>query len=394
MRRSRVNRIGMAVLSPVLVGCLLLGAYSMPAGAAAPQPYKIGVVLAATGVGSFLGAPEKKTVEMITEDVNKAGGIDGHPLEVILLDDESDATKSNLAFKKLIKTDEVPLIIGPSRTGESMADVGVAEQFQVPNLSLGAAVTIIQPPDKRRWVFKLGNSDSDVVAKMFDYMKSKGITKIGIMTDNTGFGGSGRNELMKLAPQAGITIVADERFGPQDTDLSAQLTKIRSAGPQAIVNWSIGPTQVISVKNWRELGMDAIPLYQSHGFANLKNVQLAGKAAEGVILPVGRSILGPLLPDNDPQKAVVMGYTQEYEAKFKEPVSTFGGHAWDAMHLAMDALKAVGPDRAKIRDYLESKQGFVGCTGIFNFSAADHNGLNKKDLLMVVVKNGNWALAP
>ncbi len=155
MRRSQVNRIGMAVLSPVLVGCLLLGAYSMPAGAAAPQPYKIGVVLAATGVGSFLGAPEKKTVEMITEDVNKAGGIDGHPLEVILLDDESDATKSNLAFKKLIKTDEVPLIIGPSRTGESMADVGVAEQFQVPNLSLGAAVTIIQPPDKRRWVFKL-----------------------------------------------------------------------------------------------------------------------------------------------------------------------------------------------------------------------------------------------
>jgi branched-chain amino acid transport system substrate-binding protein len=392
MRRSKLSRIGMAW--SLLLACgLLLGGFKAPA-AAAPEPYKIGVVLAVTGVGSFLGAPAKKTVEMVAADVNKAGGINGHPLELILIDDESDATKSNLAFKKLIKTDDVPVIIGPSRTGESLADVGVAEQFQVPMLSLGAAITIITPPDKRKWVFKLGNSDSHVVGRMYEYMQAKGIKKIGIMADSTAFGASGRDELLKLAPQYGITVAADERFGPQDTDLTPQLTKIRATGPQAVVSWSIGPTQVVSVKNWRDLGMEAIPLYQSHGFANLKNVQLAGKAAEGVLLPVARTIISSLLPDSDPQKAVVAAYAKEYEAQFKEPVSTFGGHAWDGMQLAMAALKAVGPDRAKIRDFIEKTKGFVGCTGIFNFTPEDHCGMSKDALVMVVVKNGTWALAP
>jgi branched-chain amino acid transport system substrate-binding protein len=239
----------------------------------------------------------------------------------------------------------------------------------------------------------VAGSDSHVAGKMYDYMKAKGIQKVAIMSDSTGFGASGREELVALAPQYGITIVADERFGPQDTDLSAQLTKIRSTQPQAIVNWSIGPTQVLAVKNWRDLGMDSIPLFQSHGFGNRKNLELAGKAAEGVLLPLARVNVGPLLPDDQPQKKIIMEYTKAYEERFKEPISSFGGHAWDSMHLSMAALKAVGPDRAKIRDFIENTKQFVGMHGVFNFSPQDHNGLTKDDLEMVVVKDGNWALA-
>jgi branched-chain amino acid transport system substrate-binding protein len=242
-------------------------------------------------------------------------------------------------------------------------------------------------------VFKVAGSDAHVVAKMFEYMKAKGIQKIGVMSDSTGFGASGREELLRIAPEFGITIAADERYGPQDTDLSAQMTKIRSTQPQAIVNWSIGPTQILAVKTWRDLGMDSIPLFQSHGFGSLKNLELAGKAAEGVLLPLARVNVGALLPDSQPQKKGIMAYTKAYEERYKEPVSSFGGHAWDSMQLAIAALKAVGPDRAKIRDYIESTKGFVGMHGVFNFSATDHNGLSKDDLEMIVVKDGKWALA-
>jgi len=381
-----------------LAGVLFLGALFhltfVPSSVAGEEPYKIGAVFSITGVGSFLGEPEKKTAEMIADEVNKQGGINGHPIELIIYDDESDATKSNLAVKKLIKKDKVPVIIGPTRSGESLAVVSVAEEAQVPMISCAASYKIVTPIESRKWVFKVAGSDSHVAGKLFEYMKAKGIQKVGIMSDSTGFGASGREELLRLAPEYGMTIVADERFGPKDTDLTAQLTKIRTAEPQAIVNWSIGPTQVLAVKNWRDLGMDSIPLYQSHGFGSKKNLELAGKAAEGVLLALARVNVGPLLPDDQPQKRVIMEYTTAYEDRYHEPISSFGGHASDSMRLAIAALKAVGPDPVKIRDFLENTQGFVGQHGIFNFSAEDHCGLSKDDLEMVVVKDGDWALAP
>jgi branched-chain amino acid transport system substrate-binding protein len=383
---------GTMALVLALVG-LIVGAVQLGSVQAAAEPYKVGVVCSITGTGSFLGEPEKKTVEMIAEEVNKKGGINGHPLQLVIYDDESDATKCNLAVKKLIKTDKVPVILGPSRSGESLAVVSIAEEAKVPLISLAASYKIVSPIESRKWVFKVAGSDSHVAAKMFDYMKAKGWLKIGIMSDSTGFGSSGREELLRLAPEYGITILADERFGDKDTDLSAQLTKIRSTQPQAIVSWSIGPTQVLSIKTWRDLGMAGIPLFQSHGFGNKKNLQLAGEAAEGVLLPLARVNVGPLLADGQIQKAGIMAYTKEYEAKYKEPISSFGGHAVDALNLAMAALKAVGPDPAKIRDFLESTKGFVGMHGVFNFSPTDHCGLSKDDLEMVVVKKGDWALA-
>ncbi len=363
-------------------------------GWAAESPYRIGAVFSITGVGSFLGEPEKKTAEMIVEDVNKKGGINGHPIALIVYDDESDATKCNLAVKKLIKKDDVSVIIGPTRSGESLAVVSVAEDARVPLISCAASHKIVTPIESRKWIFKVAGSDSHVAGKMYDYMKSRGIQKIAIMSDSTGFGASGREELLRLAPEYGIAIAADERYGPQDTDLSAQLTKIRSMQPQAIVNWSIGPTQVLAVKNWRDLGMGSTPLFQSHGFGNRKNLELCGTSAEGVLLPLARVNVGGLLPDKQPQKIVIMDYTKAYEARYKEPISSFGGHAWDSLQLAVAALKSAGPDRVKIRDFLEKTRNFVGQHGVFNFTPQDHNGLNKDDLEMVVVKNGDWALAP
>jgi branched-chain amino acid transport system substrate-binding protein len=384
------NLIGLALWGVVLI--ILLQVPVEPPVYGAEEPYKIGAVFSITGVGSFLGEPEKKTAELVRDEINKQGGINGHPLELIIMDDESETPKCILAVKKLIKKDDVPVIIGPTRSGESIAVANTAEEAQIPLISCATSYKIITPIESRKWVFKVAGSDAHVVGKMFDYMKAHNINKIAIMTDSSGYGASAREEFLRLAPESGITIAADERFGPEDTDLSAQMTKIRSMQPQAIVNWSVGPTQILAIKSWRDLGMDSIPLFQSHGFGNLKNLELAGKAAEGVLLPLARVNVGALLPDDQPQKKVILQYTNAYEERYKEPVSSFGGHAWDSMNLAIAALRAVGPDPAKIRDYIEKTDNFVGMHGIFKMSPQDHNGLSKDDLEMIVVKDGKWAL--
>ena len=358
------------------------------------EPYKVGAVFSVTGRTSFLGEPEKKTAEMIAEAVNNVGGINGHPLELVIYDDESDETKCVLAVKRLIKKDNVPVIIGPSLSGNTLAVVKVANESKVPLVSCAASVKIVTPVVDRKWVFKVPQSDTHAVEKIYDYLLNKGIKKIAIMSVSTGFGASGREQLLAIAPQVGIEIVADERYGPKDTDLTAQLTRIRGTDAQAIVNWSVGPTQVLAVKNWRDLGMTSMPFYQSHGFGSRKNIELAGGAAEGVICPLGRVNIPDLVPDDHPQKKVIEVYNQAYQEKYNEPLSSFGGHAWDALNLVMDAMKTVGADSAKIRDYIETRTNFVGQHGVFNFSPTDHNGLTKEAFEMVIVKNGDWALAP
>ncbi|MGA1865220.1 MAG: ABC transporter substrate-binding protein [bacterium] len=359
---------------------------------AAREPYKIGAIFSITGPASWLGEPERNTAKMIADKVNAEGGINGHPIELIIYDTEGDETKSVLNAKKLIEKDNVLAIIGPSRSGSSLAIIPTIEEAMVPNISCAASAQIVQPIQERKWVFKTPQSDILCAEAMFDYMLKKGITKIAIITVSDGFGDSGKQALLDAAVKKEIQIVAKEGYGNKDTDMTAQLTKIKGTDAQAIVNWSIGPTQVIVTKNVHQLGIK-IPLFQSHGFGSTKNIEQAGEAAEGVLAPIGRLLVADLLPDYHYQKALLMNYKKEYESKFGGEVSTFGGHAYDAMYMLINALKEVGPDRAKIRDYIENMRGFPGTAGLFNFSPLDHNGLSSEAFEVLTVKNGKFVIA-
>jgi len=359
--------------------------------------YKVGAVFSVTGRTSFLGDPEKKTAEMLAEQINKAGGINGKKLELIVYDTEGDATKANLALKKLITKDKVAAVIGPSLSGTSLAVLPVAEKNKIPLISCAASYKIVhneKTGKPYKWVFKTPQTDTMAVEAIYSHLFKRGLNKIAIMSVTSGFGASGRGELIRLAPTYGITIVADEKYGPKDTDMTAQLTKIKGKAPQAIVNWSVGPTQVTVLRNWRDLGMASIPFYQSHGFGSRKNIELAAGAAEGILCPLGSCNIAGLLSASHPQKDVTMKYSQDYKARYNEPLSSFGGHAWDALQMVVKALSNVGDDKAQIRDYLENNiKGFVGQHGVFNYSPNDHNGLTKAAFNMVIVKDGDWALA-
>jgi len=374
-----------------LVVAVLLVALSAWTFAQAAEPIKIGAVLSVTGPASFLGEPERNTAKMLEEDINKSGGLLGRKVEVIVYDDETDATKAVTAVDRLIKKDQVVAIIGPSVSGNTLASMSKVEAAKIPMVSCAAAKKIVDPVKK--WVFKTPQSDELAVKRIYREMNKAGIKLIAIISASDGFGATGREELKALAPASEITIVADEVFGPKDTDMTAQLTKIKQTDAQAIVCWGTNPGPAVIARNRVQLGIK-IPLYMSHGVASKKFIELAGASnAEGILLPAGRLIVESQVPANQPQKKVLASYTKEYEAKFKQPVSTFGGHAWDALMLVFQAIRdAKSADPAAIRDSLEKIKKFQGTAGEFNFSPTDHNGLTEEAFVMVRIHNGNWEM--
>ena len=399
-------RKGMIVT--VLLGAGFLGLLPNAFGAE-KSPYPVGAIFSVTGPFSFLGEPERNTARMVEEWINAAGGIQGRPLKLIIEDTKSDEGQAVLAVRKLLEKDKVTAIIGPSATGESMAVVPIMEKAETPLISCAAALSIVTPKDEldrimaakafempkkqNHWIFKTAQTDTSAVEAIYDYMKKKGITKVAIITVTAGFGDFGRQELKRVAPGYGISIVADERYGPKDSDMTAQLTKIKGTDAQALINWSVGPPQVIVTKNWKQLDMK-IPLYQSHGFGSKRNIELAGGAAEGLLCPLGHVVVAEKVRADHPQKAVIMKYKTEYEKRFKTDVSSFGGYAYDALYLVVDALKTSGMNKGKMRDYLETKvKNWAGVSGVFNMSPEDHTGLKKDAFEMIVVKGGDWALA-
>ncbi len=342
-------------------------------------------MFAITGPAAWLGEPERNSVKMLQEEINAQGGINGHPLELVIEDTVGEETRAVLAVNKLINKDNVLAIVGPSRSGTTMAVIPIVEKAQVPLVSCASAQEIVTPVKK--WVFKTAQNDSDGVIKIYEKMKEMNLSKVAIISSTDGYGMEGRKHLKRFAPEMGITVVADETYGPKDTDMTAQLTKVKGTDAQAIVNWSIVPGQTTVIKNRRQLVM-TIQLFQSPGFGNIKYAQAAGDSAEGLLFPALRLLMVDALPKDHPQKAILTKYKKDYESKFKSDVTTFGGHAYDALSLVVAALKAVGPDRAKIRDHIENTKNFVGTGGVFNYSPEDHVGLHKDALEIYTVKNG------
>ncbi len=360
------------------------------ATARAAAPYKVGAILAVTGPASNLGAPEARTLELLVEQQNARGGVGGRPIQLLLRDSGGSPEKAVSFARQLIEEEQVVAIIGPSTSGETMAIKAIAEQGRTVLLSCAAAEVIVNP--QARWVFKVAPKDADAVDLIFARMKAAGTTRIGVLSSNTGFGKAGKDQIEKRAGPAGIQVAVSEVYDKAATDLTAEVTKLKAAGVQAVLNWSIEPAQSIVLKNLRQVGLD-VPAYQSHGFANLQYAKAAGAAAEGVVFPASRIVVADALPERHPQKAVVTAYKRAYEARYREDVSAFGGHAYDAFTLLVKALGEGGGDPEKVRLAIEGTRGLAGTAGIFNFSATDHNGLDAAAFEVLTVRGGKFVPA-
>jgi branched-chain amino acid transport system substrate-binding protein len=372
------------------IAALALAGTFFSAAAAAQEAVRIGAFLSVTGPAAFLGDPELKTLELYVDRINAEGGVLGRKLQLVAYDDAGDAEKARTFAKRLIEQDKVDIIVGGSTTGTTMSAVPLTEQAGTPFISLAGAVVIVEPVKK--WVFKTPHTDRMACEKIFVDLQLRKLNKAALISGSGGFDKSMRAECLKVASKYSIEIVADETYGATDTDMTAQLTKIKGSGAQAVLNAGFGQGPAIVTRNYRQVGL-ALPLYQSHGVASHEFIKLAGPAANGVRLPAAALLVSELLATGDSQKPVVVSYRKQYEDKFKSDVSTFGGHAYDGLMLAVNAIKKAGStDKAKVRDALEATKSYVGTGGIVNMSATDHMGLDLSAFRMLEIKDGNWTL--
>ena len=359
----------------------------------AADPIRIGTVLSITGAASYIGDPEAKTLQMYVDQINAAGGVIGRKLELVTYDDGSDANKARTLATRLTERDNVVVMIGGSTTGTTMAMIPVFEGAQIPFMSLAGSVNIVEPV--RKYVFKSPHTDRMGCEKIFADMKKRNFTKIALIAGTDGFGTSMREQCLKVVGNYGIQILIDQTYGAADTDMTPQLTKVKGTpGVQAIMNTGAsGQGAAVLTRNYGQLGMTNIPMYQNSGVASKAYIELSGPAAEGVRLPAAALLVADKLPAGDPQKPVVIGYTTTFEKSAKQPVSTFGGGAYDGLMMVVAAIKhANSAEPEKIRDAIEQTKGFVGTAGVVNLSPTDHLGLKVDAFRMVEVKAGDWLL--
>lgn len=347
---------------------------------------KVGALLALTGPASILGLPEKQTLEMMVEEINKKGGINGQNISLTIYDTQSVDDEARKKFIRLVQKDEVHIVLGPTTSGETLAIKDLASQYKVPVISMASSDRIVNPLNK--FVFKVAPSDDHAVQKIYEYLAANKKQKVALLTVQNGYGDSGRAALLKEAKNFGIEIVADEKYLDTDKDMTSQLSKIAAKKPDAVICWGVGPAPAIIAKNFKQLNINA-QLVMSHGVASAKFIELAQDAANGIILPAGRMIVAEQLPDNDKYKNLLLNYVKDFEGRFKTPVSTFGGHAYDAINVVVSAVKMGGNDLVK---NIENIKGYVGTYGTFNFSPEDHNGLSRDAFVMVKIENKKWKL--
>lgn len=403
MKRSLLVFLVVSCLLVSLVGC---GPKPAPTdGSATGTPYKIGVIVSVTGAASTLGEPERDAATMIQKQLDAAGGITDkngvvHPVQLLIQDTQGSSDVALPIVKKLIDDDGVVAIVGPSTSYESMALIPVVQEARVTMVSMASSRDIVLPTSARWWVFKVAQSNEHTSPWQVRYAKAMGYTKIANLYVNNAYGEDGAEAIRQRVAAEGLEVVLEETFGADDKDMTAQITKIKASGAEAVLVTAIPPAAAIFTKQYRELGVE-LPLLHNSGIAMPTFVDLAGSAnAEGVIFPMGKLVAVDALPDDDPQKQVLQQFVTDFTAHTGKAPSHFAAHSWDAIQLVLSALSRLDDgltlveQRSGLRDEMEKTKDFVGLDGVFNLTPADHVGLSEKDIVLVRIKNGAWEYFP
>jgi len=384
---------------PVLLALALL---LTPAALA--QTLRIGAAAAATGAASALGEPEANTFRMLQDQINAAGGIGGVPVEIVFLDTASDTAQAVTNVSRLIQEEDVHVVICCTISANSLAIIDTVQEAGVPNISLAAAANIIEPVEERYWVFKTPQTDRLMIGGIVQDMQRSGLRTLAYLAIDDAYGEGGLTELNAAIAGTDIEVVAIERYGRSDTNVTAQVLSATRSRPDAVLIWGVVRDTALVVEELANRGYDG-QVYVSHGVGNPSFLELAGDAAEGVRLPIGPMIVVNELPEDSEIRPVAAAYVAEYEALFGEgTASTFGGHAWDAVKAVelalLHALEQGELDwddtasvRQALRDALEDMGPFVGVGGVFDFTAEDHLGLDERALVIVEIRDGDWTLA-
>jgi branched-chain amino acid transport system substrate-binding protein len=373
---------------------LLTGAAALLAAMSlhAQETLKIGAIFSTSGPGAFLGVPEERGFRMKVDEINKAGGIGGRKIDVVVYDTEGNTGKAAQLARRLIESDQVIAIVGPSSSGESLQVLPIANELKTPLIAHAGTEKMTNPVTP--WVFNTPPTDRVVAAHLLSVFKKRGITQLALLSAADGFGQSGANVVKELAPKYGVTIARHEEFNRTDADMTAQVLKAKDSPAQAMLVWSAFPAPTIIARNAAAVGY-AKPMYNSFAAASKDLLVQAGPAAEGSYVSSMRLLAPDTLKANDPMRPAVMKIFNDYKAKYNEAPATFAAHSHDAMSLIEAAVRKInGPvTRDNLRAALETVT-VTGGNGIYRLSPTSH-GLDPDSNSMVLLqaKGGQWVVA-
>ncbi len=379
--------ISVLTMSLTFTGC---GAKKTDSVAENLSPYKIGAIFHITGRDGSMGVPQRDSIQMLANDINAQGGINGHKIELIIIDDESNQTKAVLAAKQLVDVHNVLAIIGSTDDNSSLAIYGVAEKAGITQISPTAGKVMAEPVAERKYAFKTSPNSYDITALQVSYVKKINASKVALLIANHPFGQEGSQGFKELIKGTNIEVIAEEKFELSDNDMTPQLTRVKAAKPDAVVVWMAGPAATSLTKNYRQLGITA-PLISSSAIAQQSFIDTTGKDADGIVHPAAKLLVAESLPDSDFQKKVLVDFVKAYEAKYG-PRSQFAANTYDALNLIVNAIKSSGsnPTPAKIRDEVEKNKNYIGVMGTYNYSPTNHVGLGTDGYTIVKIENGKW----
>lgn len=362
------------------------------------EPVKVGVVLSLTGPASSLGTGQRATVNTFRKQLSKTAG---RPIEWIVEDDASDPTQAVAAVNRLI-SEGVAAVLCCTTSPNSLAIQPAIEQAQLTNIAMAGAADIVEPAREKSLFFKTPPTDTLTIEVAVDHMVSQGIDSAAFLSSDNAYGESGLEAFREVARQQDIEVTGAETFADTDEDMTAQLTKLRRGNPGAYVIWGIPPAAAIAQRNLRDLGIEE-PAYQSFGVANDQFIELAGGAAEGVLIAAGQLILVPGLEGDGELEKSIVDFADRYRQANGERPSSFAGYMYDAMVIMRDALDRAlesGADlgdpeafRASVRDQVEKTADLVGVSGVYTYSPADHVGLDERAVTIIEVRDGRYVAA-
>ena len=365
------------------------------ASASAFAQIKIGVTLSTTGPAVSLGIPEKNTIALLPKTIA------GKTVEYIVLDDASDSSAAVVNTRRLTLEDKVDAIIGSTTTPNSLAMTDVVADSATPTISLASSARIIEPMSaKKAWIFKTPQTDTMMVLAILEHAAKRGMKTMGYIGFNDALGEAFYAEFEKFAEVRKIKIVANERFAPRDTSVTAQVIKLAAANPDMVVIGASGTPAVLPARALVERGYKG-SVYFNHGVANPDFLRVGGKDIEGMFVPTSPVVVAAALPADHPAKAQAMDYVKRYEAaNGAGSVSAFGAYTWDAglllSHAIPIALKTAQPGtkefRTALREAIEGTRDLHVSNGVMNMSKNDHLGLDQRARVIVKVDGGKWKL--
>ncbi len=369
----------------------LLAAVATLASSAALADVNVGVTLSLTGPGSGLGIPMQNQLKLFPKTIA------GEKVNLIILDDASDPGKGVSNARRFITEDKVDLIIGSCITPVSAAVAPLAAEAKTLQIS---AAPVGVPPDQEHWLFRLPQGANVMAYPIVEHMKKTGVKTVGFLGYADAYGEIWLKAMTPALEQAGIKLVATERFARTDTSVTPQALKLTSANPDAILVVASGSGAAMPQKGLVERGYKG-KIYQTHAAATPDLVRIGGKDVEGGYVVSGPAVIAEQLPDSHPSKKLAVDFVTHYE-KLMGPGSRnqFAAHSYDAaivlekiIPMAKKKAKPGTPEfRAALRDAMETMGRTVFSHGVMNWTAKDHWGYTNETGVLLQVKDGKFVV--